>query len=166
MLEIITSFCQINFRQLLQVYEESIRNAGMERYSHMERNRQLLESEQDFYGFLTDFIHIPGAFYFLWTSDGRYHAALRIEPYRDGVLLAGLETAPDSRRQGCATKLMMESLQYLSANGIHKVYSHISNDNTASVATHQKCGFFKISDCAVFIDGAVDFHSDTYLAEI
>ena len=93
MLEIFTSVRRIDFQQLIQVYEESIKKDGMELYSHLDDNRQVLEAEQDFYRFLSDFLRIPGAFYALWTVDGSYRAALRIEPYKDGALLTGLETA-------------------------------------------------------------------------
>ena len=166
MLEIFTSVRRIDFQQLIQVYEESIKKDGMELYSHLDDNRQVLEAEQDFYRFLSDFLRIPGAFYALWTVDGSYRAALRIEPYKDGALLTGLETASDCRRQGYASSLITATLRYLSQSATHKVYSHISNQNLASVMTHQKCGFRKISDCAVFLDGSVNRKSSTYLVEI
>ncbi len=165
MLEIITSIRQIQVRQLLQVCEECIQKDGLTAYPNLEPNRRLLEAEQDFYCFLKSFFHIPGAFYAVWTADGHYHAALRIEPYRDGVLLTGLETAPGSRRKGYGTSLIAGTLQHLSQTGVHKVYSHISDKNNASIMTHTKCGFRKISDCAAFIDGSVDHNSGTYLFE-
>lgn len=166
MLEIINSVRRMDFRQLIQVYEESLKKEGMERYPDLDVNRQLLEAEQDFYRFLTDFLHMSGALYALWTVDGIYRAALRIEPYKDGVLITGLETAPDCRRRAYASSLIEAVLRYVSQNGINKVYSHISNQNIASVMTHQKCGFRKISDCAVFLDGSVNRKSSTYLVEI
>ena len=166
MLEIITSIRQLRVGKLLQVYEESIQKAGQNLYPYLEINRQLLEAEQDFYDYLNWFLRIPGSLYAVWALNDRYCAALRIEPYIDGVLLTGLETAPDSRRKGYASALIKETLQHLSQAGIHKVYSHISNQNLPSLSTHQKCGFRKISDESEYIDGTKDDRAYTYLFEI
>jgi L-amino acid N-acyltransferase YncA len=43
------------------------------------------------------------------------------------------------------------------------VYSHIERNNLASVRAHEKCGFKKITNFAVLLDGSVSQNADTYL---
>lgn len=162
MFQVFDTLKQVDFRQLCNLYSDELLKAGKERYYHLSDNRKLLEAEQDFYHFLTEFFKDADAFYGVWSVNGVYRAALRIEPYQDGVLLSGLQTAPDSRRKGYAASLMKETLTYLSDKGVNTVYSHIHKKNTASVNAHIKCGFKKILDLAVFIDGSVDHRSGTY----
>lgn len=163
MLTIIISFRELKTAQLLQVYQESLILAGKMQYPHLSDNLQILEAEQDFYSFLKDFFSQKDAFLAVWDAGQQYVSALRIAPYRDGVLLTGLETAPDSRKRGYAIKLMSETMRFLSCLGVHKVYSHIRKDNTASISVHQKAGFQRINDGAAFLDGSADIYSGTYL---
>ena len=37
-----------------------------------------------------------------------------------------------------------------------RIYSHVGKRNAASLAVHEKCGFYQISDTAAYIDGSVD----------
>lgn len=163
MLTVITSFRKLKTTQLLQVYQESIILAGKQQYPHLSDNFQILEAEQDFYSFLRDFFGQKDAFLAVWDVEKKYVSALRIAPYRDGVLLTGLETAPDSRKMGYAVNLMCETMGYLSGLGVHKVYSHIRKDNVASIGVHQKAGFHRINESAIFLDGSADVYSGTYL---
>ena len=162
MLQIFHSVKQLNFRDLCDVYSDELIKVGKDQYYQLSENMQLLEAEQDFYHFLTIFFKESDAFYGIWSVNGRYKAALRIEPYQDGVLLSGLQTAVDSRRKGYAARLMEETLTYLADKGVHLVYSHIHKKNIASINTHRKCGFEKVFDYATFLDGSVDHQSSTY----
>lgn len=162
MLQIFHSVKQLNFRQLCDVYSDELLKAGREQYDQFSLNLQILEAEQDFYHYLNEFFKVIDAFYGIWSVEGTYKAALRIEPYQDGVLLSGLQTASNSRKKGYAARLVEETLTYLSDKGVHMVYSHIHNKNVASIKTHRKCGFEKIFDYAVFLDGSVDHQSGTY----
>ena len=160
---VITSLRQLDFRKLMDVYEESNALEGKRRYPQYPANIQLIETEQDFYRFLKDFFRTDGSQYFLWTSDGNYKAALKVEPYRDGLLIEGLETAPDSRRRGVATILLAETIRYLNTQSNMKLYSHIHKENYPSIRTHERCGFVKEFDYASFVDGSVDHHYITYV---
>ena len=91
----------------------------------------------------------------MWISGGRYIAALRVEPYRDGYLITGLETAPDARRKGYATKLLQGVIAHLKDEGKVPVYSHVDKGNHASMAVHKKCGFQILYDYGVYLDGSV-----------
>ncbi len=163
MLQIITSHAQLDFGQLMQVYHQSLLKSGRENNPDFDENRQLLEAEQDFYLFLKSFLREKGSVCAVWISEGKYVSALRAEPYRDGVLIEGLETAPTCRRQGYAKLLLRGILEYLNERGAEKIYSHIQRDNIPSIRTHLSCGFVCICDYAAYIDGSVDHKSSTYL---
>lgn len=109
-----------------------------------------------------EFFSVPGAVYCLWLVDGACVSAVRLEPWLDGWLLSGLETAPDQRNRGYARELI-KAVQSRFAGG--KLYSHIHHRNRASVRVHEACGFQKISDCATYLDDSVVSHSGTYLHE-
>lgn len=120
-----------------------------------------LDEGQDFYAFLKeDFF--PNGICCVWEENGRYVAALRLQPWRDGWLLEGLQTHRDHRGKGYATRLVSAALETLK---MEKVYSHIRRDNAPSIALHTACGFHKILDYATYLDGSVHPDSDTYVYE-
>ena len=163
MLEIISGPAMPDFGQLMYVYQQSIRQSGQENYSYLDENLQLMEAEQDFYAFLKAFLKEPNTLCAAWMVAGRYAAVLRSEPYRDGMLIAGLETAPEQRNCGYARQLLQSVVDYLHGCGFQKIYSHIHIANAPSVRVHLSCGFAKVSDSASFIDGSVNYESCTYL---
>lgn len=162
MLKIIRSLKELDFYRLMQVYEEGNRENGAERYSDLPGSQQLIQAEQDFYAYLREFFAAPQVLYAVWEADGRYAAALRLEPYQDGLLLEALETAPDLRRKGYAVSLIKAVLPVLEAQGYKAVYSHVHKKNKASLAVHAACGFQRILEHAVYIDGSV-LHSSCTL---
>jgi ribosomal protein S18 acetylase RimI-like enzyme len=147
----------------MEVYRQTNQKNAAEEYAYMETEQGILEAEQDHYAFLSEFFRLPQTFLALWVSEGVYKAALRVEPYADGVLIEGVETAPDSRGKGFGTLVLKNTLNYLVANGADKVYSHIAKDNLASINLHEACGFRKLTDYAIFVDGSVDQRSFTYV---
>ena len=145
---------ELSFSALMEVYLEGNRENGMEFYPELPEDQRLLRAEQDFYGYLTDvFFHTAGAVCAVWEEDGRYLSALRLEPYRDGLLLEALETRPDRRRKGYGERLILAVLARFS--GV-KIYSHVGKRNVPSLRIHEKCGFRRISENAVYIDGSVN----------
>lgn len=160
MLKVINRYDELDFRQLMDVYAQRNCEIGAALYPKTDRNIQLLYAEQDFFQFLQSYFKIEDARYFIWAPDGRYMAALRIEPYLDGVLLEGLETAPKVRRKGVACALVSETIRYLETTSCNMIYSHVSKDNTPSLALHYKCGFSLFAEDAVYIDGT--YHEDSY----
>lgn len=166
MLHIIRNINQLNMGQFLAVYGQSIFENGMRDYSHLPGYEQLLRSEQDFYAFMQYFLRDEQAFCAIWLENGCYTAALRMEPYKDGLLLEGLETAPKDRGKGYATALMKATVSYLSDSGPVNIYAHIDNINTASLKVHKACGFEKHLDYAVYVDGSVSHKAETFLLRI
>ena len=152
MLYIARSLSQLDFSLLMAVYEEGNRENGENLYPNLSEGQRLLQAEQDFYQYLRhDFFVTPGAYYAIWQEKGEYVSALRMEPYKDGVLLEGLETNPEYRRQGFAEKLLRAALPKEK-----KVYSHVDKGNAASLCIHEKCGFCRVLEHAVYIDGSVN----------
>ena len=92
-------------------------------------------------------------------------SALRVEPYQSGMLICGLETLPELRRQGYASKLILAVLRYLATIGNMQVFSHVSKRNLSSLGTHLKCGFEILKNHAVYTDGSVLHTSYTLLFE-
>lgn len=162
MLIIIKALNQLKFSELMHVYaEENLKNGTMQ-YSHLPVDSQIREAELDFYRYLNDiFFRVKDAFYALWEVDNHYKAALRMEPYQDGWLLSGLETAPSERKRGYATGLINSVVAYLTVQQDMKIYSHVSKQNRPSITVHKKCGFYIDLDYAVFLDGSVGQNSYT-----
>lgn len=151
MLVVVKKLSELNFSMLMQVYRES--NLHNARLLENWDGTQLLQVEQSFYDYLRyDFFPTPGVSMALWVVDGQYRAALRLEPYQDGLLLEGLETHPDHRGRGHATALVSAVTKSHSGTNI---YSHVRKTNRISLAVHGKCGFGEILDYACFIDGSV-----------
>lgn len=98
-----------------------------------------------------------------WLVQERLVAFLRLEGYCDGVLITALKTVSCEQGKGYATSLVKAILALLAGR---KVYAHIHNNNYASIAVHQKCGFRRILDHAKYLDGSVSADSGTYLADL
>jgi GNAT superfamily N-acetyltransferase len=149
----------LSFSQLMMVYEEGNRENAEEFWPDMEEGRRMIRAEQEFYQYLREvFFPTEHARYFVWEENGNYISALRLEPYRDGLLLEALETHPEYRRKGYAGRLI-RAVQEVSSDA--KIYSHVSKRNMASLKTHDKCGFRRIAENAVYADGSVTSRSCT-----
>lgn len=157
MLIIAKSLRELSFGQLMQVYEEGNFENGAQLWPDAPPGQQLAMAEQEFYAYLQQvFFRTPGAVYCIWEQDHAYVSALRLEPYRDGLLLEALETAPDKRRQGHARRLMQETTAWLKEKGGGILYSHVGKRNTASLGVHGQLGFERVSELAVYADGSVN----------
>lgn len=145
---------ELSFRELMEVYVEGNCENAQDRYPELSEGEGLLHAEQDFYSYLHDvFFTTSGARYALWVENGKYISALRLEPYRDGLLLEALETLPLQRRKGYAS-MLIRAVQESNCGTI--IYSHVNKSNVPSLKTHEKCGFRRISDHCILIDGSVN----------
>ena len=144
----------LSFSKLMDVYIEGNMENAKDRWSDLSEGQKLLRAEQDFHQYMTEvFFRTSGAVYAIWEENGKYISALRLEPYRDGLLLEALETAPSCRRQGYAEKLILAVRDQF---GDMKIYSHVNKRNLPSLRVHEKCGFCRILEYAVYIDGSVN----------
>ena len=161
MLIIANNLRELSFGKLMEVYAEGNLENGCDLWPDELEARQIALAEQEFYNYLQQvFFRTPHAQYLIWEVKGRYVSALRLEPYRDGLLLEALETAPVERRKGYAEALLRATLEHA---GDVKIYSHVGKKNIASLRTHEKCGFRRMLDYAVYADGSVNNLCDTLL---
>lgn len=165
LIEEIHSLSSVRFGQLMEVYLEGNLENGRERYPFLSPSEQLLSAEQDFYQYLSEFFRTSGSFYLVLSQQERYLTALRMEPYKDGLLLEALETRPEERRKGYASELLLRCRK-IAAEQATKIYSHISKRNLPSIAVHERCGFRRILDYAVYVDGSVNDRAYTYCLDI
>ena len=149
---------------LSEIYRQSLQEAGAAQYPEEADSVREALAWEDFSSYIRlDFFPQEESLYALWQEKGRYVSAARIEPYRDGCLLSGLETAPDFRGRGYASALLDSLLEVLKERGIQRAYSHVRKENRPSLAVHQKAGFVIFKDSAVYLDGSADNRSDTLL---
>ncbi|MBO5891188.1 MAG: GNAT family N-acetyltransferase [Oscillospiraceae bacterium] len=164
MLRIANSLKELDFAKLMAVYEESNRENGRDNYPEEPEERQLFLQEENFYQYLRQvFFVTPGAVCAVWEEDGQYRAALRLEPYKDGLLLEALETTPAYRRKGYARQ-MIKAVQAHFAD--KRIYSHVHKKNLPSLAIHEACGFQRVSEQAAYIDGSVNSRCCTLCWEV
>ena len=155
MLKVITNPAEIRYSAIMEIYSESNRISASLNIRHTTLNEALFDVENQFYHYLTqDFLSAEGAFLAVWEDAGQWVSALRIVPYLDGLLLAGLETHPGHRGKGFASALVQYVLQFLGSNG--PIYSHVKKQNIPSLKIHEKYGFHIIQNYSIYIDGSVD----------
>ena len=153
MLILAHSLGELRFGALMGVYLQGNQEKAERDYPEEPAGAGLRLAEEDFYRYLREcFFRTPGAAYAVWEEGGSYVSALRAEPYRDGVLVNALETAPQQRRKGYASRLLEAVLGTL--NG--PVYSHVAKSNLPSLALHERLGFRRIQETALYLDGSLD----------
>lgn len=155
----VNSLRDLSLGQLMRLYEEENRSAGKLTWPQEPEPRQLALAEEDAIDSLRRFFWLPGTGQYIWQEDDRYRSALRLEPWRDGMLLTALSTAQADRGRGYATMLLRAVLERQD----RPVYSHIAGENQASIRVHEKSGFIKISDTAVLLDGSASSRMGTYV---
>lgn len=154
MLIVAKSLKELAFGKLMEVYREGNLENASDLWPDEPEGRQLALAEQEFYQYLQQvFFRTQGASYLVWENEGGYASALRLEPYRDGLLLEALETAPEQRRKGHAEALLRAALEVVAGQ---KVYSHVHKRNAASLAIHEKVGFARVLEYSIYADGSVD----------
>lgn len=165
MLILARSLKELRFGELMEIYAGSNRETAARRYGDSD-GFALQEVEDDFRQYLWEvFFRTPGAVYALWEEDGRYVSALRLEPYRDGLILSALETSPEERGRGYATQLIQNVQSVIRNLRTNVLYSHVNKRNRISLNIHIRCGFCVISNYATYLDGSVDDRSYTLLYE-
>ena len=167
LLRIFEKLQELDFGKLMAIYGESNAENAEEFYPDDPQNLAIMKVEQDFYRYLKeDFFRHEGVFYAVWEAGGAYVSALRMEPYKDGLLLEALETEPSCRKHGHAKQLIRSVCSYLAERGAARIYSHVSKKNVASLQTHLSCGFCRVEEYATYIDGSVTQRSCTMRLQI
>ncbi len=172
MLQWIHSMNELNFDALMEIYIEGCIENGQEFWPELSSQEQISRSQEHFRTYLTEqFFANPEAVYAVWTIDGRYTSALRLEPKWDGLLMEALETRPDARCQGYASALIQAVQNHFQtsppiASPNTKIYSHVSKANIPSLRTHERCHFARHLDYCRRNDGTTNDHFYTMLWEI
>ena len=145
----ITRYDDLDERGLMDVYAESNSENAEEFYPELTDRQEAVEQvEAGFLEYLrSDFFTRPAAAYWIWEEGGTYVSALRICRV-EGTLcyLEALETRPNRRGRGYATRLLSGVLQRMRQEGPFRLCDCIYKKNTVSIKTHVKCGFQIASD--------------------
>lgn len=152
MLKIVKRCSEMPKAALFSVCQESLLEQARRDYPSVPEGQSLVQAELDLWEYLqTDFFPHHGLYAF-WTEGNHPVSVLRLEPYRDGLLLEALETLPEERCKGNAKALISAVQKELPATVL---YSHVAKSNLPSLKVHKKCGFTVESHHAVFLDGSV-----------
>ncbi|MBO4838666.1 MAG: GNAT family N-acetyltransferase [Lachnospiraceae bacterium] len=136
----------LDLRAFLDIYEEGIRENAAEFYPDEPAEEAVRREEESFSAFLDEFFAKPGNTYWILEEDGAWVSALRLSRVEPGFYyLEALETRPDYRRKGCAARLIRAVTAELEKQGPVRICDCVSKRNTASVRTHERCGFRIVS---------------------
>ena len=145
----ISRFDDLDERKLMDIYSESnFENTDYFFPDMRDKKEAVRKVEEGFLGFLKDeFFSQSGSEYWVLESDGVWVSALRLSRIEKGLYyLEALETRPDCRRQGHAARLLDGVIDELKKAGPFRICDCISKRNTASIKTHEKCGFSIVSE--------------------
>ena len=151
MLRIVDSFSKLNMDELLAVYEQRNLEYGRSVAPSGSQWEQLRWGEDHMRQYLMDFLNEVDTRLALWYAEDACVAALRLEVYSDGYLVSGLETAPNARRRGYGTSLLLAVAKWFP----EPIYSHVSKRNHGSLSVHKAAGFVVSCDHARLLDGTV-----------
>jgi RimJ/RimL family protein N-acetyltransferase len=141
---------QVSFSALMEIYAESIAAAARERWPGLSEMEGLYRAEMDFYQYLRqDFFTQGDSFYVVAFRQKTPVAAARMERWRSGWLLEGLETHPAFRGQGYGTQVLSAAV----AQVAEPVYAHVRRENAPSLRVHEKGGF-RVAEDTAMVDGS------------
>ncbi|MBE7003808.1 MAG: GNAT family N-acetyltransferase [Ruminococcaceae bacterium] len=146
-----TALKQIDFRRLMDLYAEgNAVNADCFYPNVEDRAQAIAMAEHDFLDFLeTSFFTGPGHIYWVLEEGGVWVSAARLTLVREGLYyLEALETHPAYRRRGYAAKLLRGIIEELKPLGALRICDCVDKENTASIKTHEACGFTVATDPA------------------
>ena len=148
MLRKITEYRDLDERKLMDVYSESnYENTDYFFPEETDKEKAVRQVEAGFLDFLkNDFFSKPEAAVWVYEESGTWFCALRTCRVRDVYFLEALETRPDQRRKGYAALLLSAVVDAMKKDGPFRLYDCVSKRNTASLKTHEKCGFRIVSE--------------------
>lgn len=156
----INDLARIDGRKLMDIYAEGNEENIDHFYPDAEdRPAALAKIETDFLAFIRDeFLPNEANRYMVLERDGTWVSALRLYRIEKGVYyIEALETRPDCRQQGLGSRLLLEVLERLRAKGPFRIQDCVSKKNTASLRTHEKCGFTAVDTVGHdLLDGSED----------
>lgn len=145
----IKKYDDLDERKLMDVYAESnYENTEYFFPDETDKNVAVQKVEAGFLDFLrTDFFMKPEATYWILVEDEDWVSALRTCMVQKGVYyLEALETRPDQRKNGYGALLLANVVEEMKKAGPFRLCDCVSKKNTASLKTHEKCGFQIVSE--------------------
>lgn len=123
------------YRMIHSVYSEAS-------YEVAKKERKTISEAEQYYveRFLEKFKGRNEITYYVLKMNEEWVSALRLIKNEDFYFIEALETAPEQRRKGYASKLIKMLLQELEDEHV-VIRSNVRKTNIASLVTHQKCGF-------------------------
>ena len=149
MLRKITDPKGLDDRKLMDIYSESnFENTDYFYPDEADKTIAVRKVEEGFMNFLkNDFFRNADASYWILDENGVWVSALRIIRIKaDLYYLEALETKPDQRGKGYASLLLSSVVETLKNDGPFRLCDCVSKKNTASLRTHEKCGFQVVSE--------------------
>jgi GNAT superfamily N-acetyltransferase len=95
---------------------------------------------------MTGPFYAEGGILAILRDEEHYRSSLRMYPYRDGWLIEGFETRPDSRKKGFGRRLYKMLMERLEQDGDIVLYAYTGKKNAASIAAHQSAGFERVCE--------------------
>lgn len=129
------------------VYSEGCLEKAMDSFADAEKaapeelEAAIKKEVESFVEFLRGFFAVENNRYYVLEADGVPVCAARLSKIEDFYYLEALETAPEHRRKGYASKLLKNITAACGLNGSVDIRDCVMKDNAASLATHKKCGF-------------------------
>lgn len=149
MLLTMTRYHELDERRLMDIYSESnYENTDYFFPDEQDKAAAVENVEAGFLAFLkNEFFEQPKASYWILEEDGVWVSAARtcfIQP--DIYYLEALETRPDQRKKGHASRLLSAVVEELKKEGAFRLCDCVSKKNSASLRAHEKCGFQIVSE--------------------
>ena len=158
MLLTIERYEQLDERKLMELYREGNEKNVAYFLPELDPVVGLRKIEQDFLQYLKEeFFSKQGNCYYVLEQDGVWVSALRLYQAEGYHYLEALETLPSCRRKGYAKQLLCQVFDDLGQQGEFIIRDAVNKNNTASLRTHQSCGFIiEKQDAFVYTTGEVD----------
>ena len=146
----ITQYRDLDARKLMDIYSESnFENTDYFFPEEPDKEKAVRQVESGFLDFLENdfFGNQTEPAVWVYEENGIWLSALRTCMVQPGVhYLEALETRPDRRKNGYAARLLSGVTDALEKKGPFRLCSCVSKKNTASLKTHEKCGFRIVSE--------------------
>ena len=151
MLRRITEYRELDERKLMDVYAES-NDENTDFFFPDESNKDMAiqKVEAGFLYFLkNEFFGQAEATVWILEEDDAWISALRTCRIQNDIYyLEALETRPDQRKKGYGSLLLSGVRNVLNEGGPFRLCDCVSKKNTASLRTHEKCGFQIVAEKA------------------
>ena len=157
-------FTQMNesqmHRMIKEIYIEGCIENAKEKYPESEDLTEAIKEEEAYFmTFLEKFFNKEENKYYILEVEEGWVSALRLTKLDGFFYMESLETAPQYRGKGYATRLIREVILLLEQRGSVVIRSSVGKKNIPSRETHRKCKFEIENENAVnYLSGETNEH--------